>query len=141
MRFPDITPELRQKMPQLRGRLVADQPLASFTWFRTGGPAQAFFTPMDEDDLSYFLQNLPHEIPLTLIGAGSNMIIRDGGVPGVVMRLVGKLSPKLQSKTKHVFVQARLCRMSKSRVLRLKPALLACPSFAAFPVASVVRCA
>ena len=90
MRFPDITPELRQKMPQLRGRLVADQPLASFTWFRTGGPAQAFFTPADEDDLSYFLQNLPHEIPLTLIGAGSNMIIRDGGVPGVVMRLAGK---------------------------------------------------
>ena len=77
-------------MPQLRGRLVADQPLASFTWFRTGGPAQAFFTPIDEDDLGYFLQNLRQEIPLTLIGAGSNMIIRDGGVPGVVMRLAGK---------------------------------------------------
>jgi UDP-N-acetylmuramate dehydrogenase len=90
MGFPDITPELRQKMPQLRGRLVSDQPLASFTWFRTGGPAQAFFTPADEDDLSYFLQNLPPEIPLTLIGAGSNMIIRDGGVPGIVMRLAGK---------------------------------------------------
>ena len=90
MRFPDITPELRQKMPKLRGRLVADQPLASFTWFRSGGPAQAFFTPADEDDLAYFLQNLPPDIPLTLIGAGSNMIIRDGGVPGVVMRLAGK---------------------------------------------------
>jgi len=90
MRFPDITPDLKALMPQLRGRLVADQPLAAFTWFRTGGPAQAFFTPADEDDLGYFLQNLPQEIPLTLIGAGSNMIIRDGGVPGVVMRLSGK---------------------------------------------------
>jgi UDP-N-acetylmuramate dehydrogenase len=77
-------------MPQLRGRLVADQSLAAFTWFRTGGPAQAFFNPADEDDLGYFLHKLPPEIPLTLIGAGSNMIIRDGGVPGVVMRLAGK---------------------------------------------------
>lgn len=77
-------------MPQLRGKLVANQPLASFTWFRSGGPAQAFFTPADEDDLAYFLKNLPADVPLTLIGAGSNMIIRDGGVPGVVMRLAGK---------------------------------------------------
>ena len=90
MRFPDITPELRALMPRLRGRLVADQPLASFTWFRSGGPAQAFFTPADEDDLAYFLQHLPSEIALTLIGAGSNLIIRDGGVEGVVMRLTGK---------------------------------------------------
>lgn len=90
MSFPDITPALMANMPQLRGRLVANQPLASFTWFRAGGPAQAFFTPADEDDLAYFLEHLPSDIPLTLIGAGSNMIIRDGGVPGVVMRLAGK---------------------------------------------------
>ena len=101
MRFPDITPELRQKMPKLRGRLVADQPLASFTWFRSGGPAQAFFTPTDEDDLAYFLQNLPPDIPLTLIGAGSNMIIRDGGVPGVVMRLAGKAFTEISVEENH----------------------------------------
>ena len=88
-------------MPKLRGRLVADQPLASFTWFRSGGPAQAFFTPADEDDLAYFLQNLPPDIPLTFIGAGSNMIIRDGGVPGVVMRLAGKAFTEISVEENH----------------------------------------
>ena len=101
MRFPDITPALSGLMPNLRGRLIADQPLASFTWFRAGGPAQAFFTPADEDDLAYFLQNLPPDIPLTLIGAGSNMIIRDGGVEGVVMRLTGKAFAEISIESGH----------------------------------------
>ena len=74
-------------MPELRGRLLANQPLGEFTWFRVGGPAQAFFMPEDENDLAYFLRNLPPEIPVIVIGAGSNLIVRDGGVPGVVIRL------------------------------------------------------
>ena len=74
-------------MPELRGRLLANQSLGEFTWFRVGGPAQAFFMPEDEDDLAYFLRNLPADIPVTVIGAGSNLIVRDGGVPGVVIRL------------------------------------------------------
>lgn len=101
MSFPDITQALLANMPQLRGKLVANQPLASFTWFRAGGPAQVFFTPADEDDLAYFLKNLPAEIPLTLIGAGSNMIIRDGGVPGVVMRLAGKPFTEITVEDNH----------------------------------------
>jgi UDP-N-acetylmuramate dehydrogenase len=87
MSFPDIVPELKSKMPELRGRLLANQALGEFTWFRVGGPAQAFFMPEDENDLAYFLRNLPLEIPVTVIGAGSNLIVRDGGVPGVVIRL------------------------------------------------------
>src|SRR5664280_2586826 len=87
MSFPDIIPELKAKMPELRGRLLANQSLDELTWFRVGGPAQAFFMPQDENDLAYFLQNLPAEIPVTVIGAGSNLIVRDGGVPGVVVRL------------------------------------------------------
>ena len=71
----------------LRGRLLANQPLAELTWFRVGGPAQILFMPEDESDLAYFLQRLPHEIPVIVIGLGSNLIIRDGGVPGVVIRL------------------------------------------------------
>jgi len=71
----------------LRGRLLANQSLGEFTWFRVGGPAQTFFMPEDENDLAYFLRNLPSEIPVTVIGAGSNLIVRDGGVPGVVVRL------------------------------------------------------
>src|SRR6266478_6122810 len=87
MTFPDILPARKAQMPQLRGRLVPNQPLAEFTWFRVGGPAQLLFMPEDEQDLSYFLTRLPAEIPLTVIGLGSNLIVRDGGVPGVVIRL------------------------------------------------------
>ena len=74
-------------MPQLRGRLIANQPLAEFTWFRVGGPAQVLFVPEDEADLAQFLAALPREIPVTVVGLGSNLIVRDGGVPGAVIRL------------------------------------------------------
>jgi UDP-N-acetylmuramate dehydrogenase len=85
--FPDITPDLKAAMPRLRGRLLANQSLAELTWFRVGGPAQVLFTPSDEDDLAYFLQALPAELPVTVVGVGSNLIVRDGGIPGVVIRL------------------------------------------------------
>ena len=87
MTFPDILPDLQARMPGLRGRLIANQPLADLTWFRAGGPAQILFMPEDEDDLAYLLRCLPAEIPVTVIGLGSNLIVRDGGVPGVVIRL------------------------------------------------------
>jgi UDP-N-acetylmuramate dehydrogenase len=87
MSFPDIVLGLKAKMPQLRGRLLANQPLAELTWFRVGGPAQILFMPEDEADLAYFLEHLPAETPVTVIGLGSNLIVRDGGVPGVVIRL------------------------------------------------------
>ncbi|MCX7318698.1 MAG: UDP-N-acetylmuramate dehydrogenase [Hyphomicrobiales bacterium] len=74
-------------MPDLRGRLLANESLAPLTWFRVGGPAQLLFTPADVDDLAYFLSKLPSEIPVTVIGVGSNLIVRDGGIEGVVIRL------------------------------------------------------
>jgi UDP-N-acetylmuramate dehydrogenase len=85
--FPDITPELKTAMPDLRGRLLANESLAPLTWFRVGGRAQILFTPADEDDLAYFLAKLPDEIPVYVVGVGSNLIVRDGGMPGVVIRL------------------------------------------------------
>ncbi len=85
--FPDITPDLKAAMPELRGRLLANQSLAELTWFRVGGPAQVLFTPSDEDDLAYFLAHLPRELPVYVVGVGSNLIVRDGGMPGVVIRL------------------------------------------------------
>ena len=85
--FPDITPDLKAAMPELRGRLLANQSLAELTWFRVGGPAQVLFTPADEDDLAYFLSNLPRELAVYIVGVGSNLIVRDGGMPGVVIRL------------------------------------------------------
>jgi UDP-N-acetylmuramate dehydrogenase len=87
MPFPDITPELKSVMPELRGRLLANQSLAELTWFRVGGPAQVLFTPSDEDDLAYFLAHLPGELPVHVVGVGSNLIVRDGGISGVVIRL------------------------------------------------------
>src|SRR5262245_15650645 len=87
MNFPDLVSGLTAQMPKLRGRLLANQPLAELTWFRVGGPAQALFMPEDEADLGYFLAGLPSEIPVTVVGLGSNLIVRDGGVPGVVVRL------------------------------------------------------
>lgn len=85
--FPDITPGLKAATPGLRGRLLANQSLAELTWFRVGGPAQVLFTPADEDDLAYFLSALPRELPVHVVGVGSNLIVRDGGIPGVVIRL------------------------------------------------------
>lgn len=85
--FPDIVAALRANAPKARGRLLANQPLAELTWFRAGGPAQVLYMPEDEADLSYFLGALPAEVPVTVIGLGSNLIVRDGGVPGVVIRL------------------------------------------------------
>jgi UDP-N-acetylmuramate dehydrogenase len=90
MSFPDLIPELQPWIGEVRGRLIANQPLSEITWFRVGGPAQLFFQPADEEDLAFFLKNLPMEIRVTVIGLGSNLLIRDGGLDGVVIRLSAK---------------------------------------------------
>jgi UDP-N-acetylmuramate dehydrogenase len=87
MSFPDVIPDLKTRLPELRGRLAANVVLADITWFRVGGPAQVLFTPADEADLAYFLTNIPADLPVFVIGLGSNLLVRDGGVPGVVVRL------------------------------------------------------
>lgn len=86
--LPAMTePHLIDRMPPVRGRLTADAPLAPVTWFRVGGPAEVMFRPADTDDLAAFLGALPAEVPVTVIGVASNLLVRDGGVPGVVVRL------------------------------------------------------
>ena len=85
--FSDLTNELATKLPDLKGRIKANAPLSDITWFRVGGPAQVLFTPRDEADLAYFLSELSAAVPVTIIGLGSNLLIRDGGIPGVVIRL------------------------------------------------------
>src|SRR3954452_1496761 len=87
MTFPNIVPALKSKLPALRGRLLANETLAPLTWFRVGGPAQILFMPEDEADLANLLAHTPADIPVTVVGLGSNLIVRDGGVPGVVVRL------------------------------------------------------
>jgi UDP-N-acetylmuramate dehydrogenase len=76
------THDWRDALPAVRGRISFDAPMAPFTWFRVGGPAEVLFRPADMDDLIAFLTGLPPEIPVTTIGVGSNLLVRDGGVPG-----------------------------------------------------------
>jgi UDP-N-acetylmuramate dehydrogenase len=78
---------LLERLPPVRGKLDASVPLAPFTWFRVGGPAEVLFQPADETDLAEFLRDCPADIPILAVGVGSNLIVRDGGVPGVVIRL------------------------------------------------------
>jgi UDP-N-acetylmuramate dehydrogenase len=81
------SPGFAQSLPALRGRVQADAPLAPFTWFRAGGAAEVLVRPADADDLAAFLRDLPNEVPVQVIGACSNLIVRDGGLPGVTIRL------------------------------------------------------
>lgn len=78
---------LKATLPAVRGRYLFDVPLAPTTWFRVGGPAQVIFKPADVQDLCFFLERRPMDIPLHVIGVGSNLLVRDEGIPGIVIRL------------------------------------------------------
>src|SRR5436190_14145258 len=78
---------LIRRLPPVRGRLTANAPIGPMTWFRVGGPAEALFRPADTEDLAAFLAALTPDIPVTVIGVGSNLLVRDGGIPGIVIRL------------------------------------------------------
>src|SRR5688572_10402329 len=88
--WPDLVPQFQPWIQQVRGRMAANLSLSEATWFRVGGPAQLFYQPADEMDLAFFMKNLPQEIRVTVIGLGSNLLIRDGGIDGVVIRLSAK---------------------------------------------------
>src|SRR5215469_9264249 len=81
------TAALLAQLPPLRGRLTANAPIGRQTWFGVGGSAEVLFRPADAADLAVFLAALPPEIPVTVIGIGSNLLVRDGGIPGVTIRL------------------------------------------------------
>jgi UDP-N-acetylmuramate dehydrogenase len=97
MRIGELVGELRE----LRGKLTSNAPLAPYTWFRVGGPAQLLFQPADEEDLAACLAQLPKEIPVTPIGLGSNLIVRDGGIAGLVVRLGGKAFGQIETIADH----------------------------------------
>ncbi|HEY9233595.1 MULTISPECIES: UDP-N-acetylmuramate dehydrogenase [Phenylobacterium] len=91
----------RDNLPAVRGRILKDEALAPFTWFRVGGPADVLFLPEDEDDLVTFLKGLDENVPILPLGVGSNTLVRDGGVEGVVIRLgkaFGKVEPRGESR-------------------------------------------
>jgi UDP-N-acetylmuramate dehydrogenase len=78
---------LIDRLPKVRGRLTEGSALSAVTWFRVGGPADVLFRPADIEDLAHFLKQKPDDVPVTVIGVGSNLLVRDGGIEGVVIRL------------------------------------------------------
>ncbi len=105
---------LIEHMPVVRGRIRADEPLARYTWFRVGGPAEVLFEPVDLDDLRTFLAACPAEIDITMIGGTSNILIRDGGIPGVVIRL-GKAFAGIEIEGNHIHAGAAAADMNVAR--------------------------
>lgn len=93
-------------LPSVRGRLLTGEALGPYTWFRVGGPADALFIPADEEDLRQFLAALPGDVPVTVLGVGSNVIVRDGGVEGVVIRLAGRAFAAIQAEGETVVAGA-----------------------------------
>jgi UDP-N-acetylmuramate dehydrogenase len=92
---------LIDRLPVVRGRLTADAPIGPLTWFRVGGPAEVLFRPADPDDLAEFLAATPRDIPVIVIGVGSNLLVRDGGILGVVIRLgrgFAEITPKAEGE-------------------------------------------
>ncbi len=82
-----VASHLIDRLPNARGELIPDAPMAPLTWFRVGGPAEVLFRPADAEDLAEFLRDCPADIPVTIVGVGSNLLVRDGGVPGIVIRM------------------------------------------------------
>ena len=104
----DLLARLGDKLSGFRGSLQADQPLAPIVWFRAGGPADVLALPADEEDLAFLMQALPDEIPVTVFGLGSNMLVRDGGVEGVVVRLSARGFGKAEIEGNRLRVGAAL---------------------------------
>ena len=88
---------LIDQLPKVRGRLTEGSLLSAVTWFRVGGPAEVLFKPADRDDLAQFLKHKPSDAPVTVIGVGSNLLVRDGGIPGIVIRL-GRAFAEIRAK-------------------------------------------
>ena len=84
---PRFKSSLMERLPKVRGRLTPNAPLGHMTWFGVGGPAEVLFKPEDKEDLINFIGAAPRDVPITVLGVASNLIIRDGGIPGVVIRM------------------------------------------------------
>jgi UDP-N-acetylmuramate dehydrogenase len=111
----DETRRLIDRLPAVRGRLSENASLSGITWFRVGGPAEVMFRPADIEDLQQFLAGKPEDVPVTTIGVGSNLLVRDGGVPGVVVRL-GKSFAEIASEEDRIRAGAAALDLNVARV-------------------------
>jgi UDP-N-acetylmuramate dehydrogenase len=109
------TMPLLERLPKVRGRLTENAPLSGVTWFRVGGPAEVMFRPADREDLAHFIEGLPGDVPVTVIGVGSNLLVRDGGVPGVVIRL-GKGFAEIEARDGYLHAGAAALDVNVARM-------------------------
>lgn len=109
--------DLIKLLPKVRGKYKKDEPLSKHTWFAVGGPAEVMFFPEDEDDLSYFMKNRPYNLPTFIIGAGSNLLVRDGGIPGVVIKLDNKNFKKSEITENTITLGAGFRNRSLEKIL------------------------
>lgn len=116
MIMAEIRPRpLIERLPAVRGRLTPNAPLGGITWFHVGGPAEVMFRPADLEDLQHFLGGLPADVPVTVVGVGSNLLVRDGGVPGVVLRL-GRSFAEIRVGPGHILAGAAALDLNVARV-------------------------
>ena len=132
-------PRLLERLPAVRGRYSEGVALAPITWFRVGGRAEVMFRPTDAHDLAAFLAAKPADVPVTVLGVGSNLLVRDGGVPGVIVRL-GRGFAEVAAN-REIIVAAPAHSTSTSRGWPRMQASPAWNSSPAFPAPSVARCA
>ena len=130
---------LKSEMSGIRGNLTPNSPMSAITWFRVGGPAELLFQPQDEHDLSLFLKKLPTDIPVFVIGAGSNLLVRDGGIPGVVTGSAPRASARSNRFPKRALPQVRPVPTSGLPRLHRRTASAGCTSIMAFPVTSAAH--
>nr|WP_306265290.1 UDP-N-acetylmuramate dehydrogenase [Pararhizobium sp. IMCC3301] len=112
-----LVERIRESVPGLRGSLTAEADLSKITWFRVGGPAEALFMPADEAELALVLSTLGEDVPVMVLGLGSNLLVRDGGIPGLVIRLSGKGFGQIEvadSLTIHVGTAVPDLRLAKA---------------------------
>ena len=113
----DIRSQIMDEIPTTRGIITQNAPLAGINWFRTGGNAEVLFQPADADDLRSFLTELKPQIPITVLGLGSNSLIRDGGVPGIVIHL-GKNFNEINFDCEDILAGAGALGVAVSRACR-----------------------
>ncbi len=97
---------LIELLPEVRGKYLPNEILSRYTWFGVGGPAEVMFCPEDNQDLGWFMKNKPYNLPIFVIGGGSNLLVRDGGIPGVVIRLNTKAYKKWELKDNELWCGA-----------------------------------
>lgn len=114
--MPAARPDsLLARLPTVRGRYTENADLARITWFRAGGPAEVMFRPADCDDLAHFLAHCPDDVPFTVIGVGSNLLVRDGGIPGVSIRL-GRAFAEIKAEGTDIVTGAAALDINVARV-------------------------